>query len=62
MANFSLDDILNSDPLGLLSELKPMTPTVTTDERLVVSFEEINHFVETHGHEPTSSSDMNERR
>ena len=61
MAKFSLDDILNNDPLGLLGEVKAKNPIVTTDDRLVASFEEINSFFEAHGREPLPSMDINER-
>ncbi len=62
MDKFSLDEILNSDPLGLLNEAKTKNPIITNDDRLVVSFEEINKFYETNGYEPQKSSDMHERR
>lgn len=61
MDRFSLDDILNNDPLELLSELKVKNPVVTSDDRLVVSFEEINDFYEKHKQEPQKSADMSER-
>ncbi len=61
MAKFSLDDILNNDPLGLLGEVKAKNPIVTADDRLVASFEEINSFFELHGREPLASMDINER-
>ncbi|WMP17544.1 GIY-YIG nuclease family protein [Thiothrix lacustris] len=57
-----LQAILADDPLGLL-EVKPQTShVVTADERLVAAFEEINTFVETHGHEPSASRDIQERK
>ena len=57
-----LQAILVDDPLGLL-EVKPQTShVVTADERLVAAFEEINTFVETHGHEPSASRDIQERK
>jgi len=62
MDRFSLDDILNNDPLDLLGELKVKNPIVTADHRLIASFEEINDFYEKHGTEPTKSTDMHERR
>ena len=62
MAKFSLDDILNDDPLGLLGEVKAKNPIVTADDRLVASFEEINSFFDMNRREPKKSSDMNERR
>jgi len=62
MAKFTLDDILKSDPLGLLGEVKAKNPIVTADDRLIASFEEINSFVEKQGHEPKRSNDMSERK
>ncbi len=57
-----LQTILADDPLGLL-DVKPLTSNVVTaDERLVAAFEEINTFVETHGHEPAASRDIQERK
>lgn len=55
-------NILEADPLGLL-DVKPKTSSVlTADARLLASFEEINDFFRTHGHEPTESRDIQERR
>jgi len=62
MAKFSLDDILDNDPLGLLGEVKAKNPIVTADDRLIASFEEINNFFELKGKEPIKSDDMNERK
>lgn len=54
--------ILQDDPLGLL-EIKPKTSSViSADDRLISSFEEINHFVREHGTEPAESRDISERR
>lgn len=61
MDEFSLDEILNGDPLGLLNEPKVKTKTFNDDDRLAASFEEINAFVEQNGREPQKSSDMHER-
>ncbi len=61
MAKFSLDDILDNDPLDLLTELKVKNPVVTADDRLIATFEEINDFYEKNACEPTRSRDMNER-
>lgn len=61
MDRFSLDDILDNDPLELLNEMKVKNPLATADERLIASFEEINKFYETNGREPIHSSEMNER-
>ncbi|MCK4441245.1 MAG: GIY-YIG nuclease family protein, partial [Sulfurovaceae bacterium] len=62
MAKFTLDDILDNDPLNLLGEVKAKNPVVTADDRLVASFEEINNFIDANGREPFKSNDMNERR
>lgn len=61
MADFSLDDILNNDPLGLLCDLKPKTISASGDDRLIYGFEEINSFVAQNGHEPKKSVNLNER-
>jgi len=61
MVEFSLDEILADDPLGLLGELKPKAKTSNENDRLVSSFEEINAFIEANGQEPQKSANMNER-
>ena len=61
MVEFSLDDILANDPLGLLNEPKAITKALNEDDRLISSFEEISTFVEQNGHEPQKSSNMQER-
>ena len=61
MVEFSLDDILANDPLGLLNEPKAITKALNEDDRLISSFEEINTFVEQNGHEPQKSPNMQER-
>ncbi len=61
MNRYSLDDILDNDPLKLLSDLKVKNPIITADDRLVASFEEINDFYEKNSCEPQKSTDMNER-
>ena len=57
-----LQAILADDPLGLLDVKLQVSNVVTADERLIAAFEEINTFVETHGHEPTASRDIQERK
>lgn len=61
MAEFSLDEILNDDPLGLLNEAKAKIKTFNDDDRLISSFEEINIFIETNKREPLQSVNMQER-
>lgn len=61
LIEFSLDEILADDPLGLLSEPKVRTKSLNEDDRLVGSFEEINAFIQNYGHEPQKSTNMTER-
>lgn len=61
MVEFSLDEILADDPLGLLGEAKSKAKSLNEDDRLVSSFEEINAFIEINGYEPQKSANMNER-
>jgi hypothetical protein len=61
LIEFSLDEILEGDPLGLLSEPKARTKTLNEDDRLLVSFEEINDFIEKNGRTPQKSTNMSER-
>jgi len=61
LIEFSLDEILAGDPLGLLNEPKARTKTLNEDDRLVGSFEEINDFIEKNGRAPQKSTNMSER-
>lgn len=61
MVEFSLDEILTSDPLGLLGEAKAKAKSLNEDDRLISSFEEINDFIEKNGREPKKSTNMSER-
>ena len=61
MNRFSLEDILNSDPLELLSYLKVKNPIITSDDRMINAFEEINSFYEKNGCEPQKTTDIFER-
>ncbi len=61
MAEYSIDEILNSDPLGLLGDLKTRPKSLNEDDRLAASFEEINSFFEQNGREPQKSTNMHER-
>ncbi|OHE08649.1 MAG: hypothetical protein A3J96_05040 [Sulfurimonas sp. RIFOXYC2_FULL_36_7] len=58
---FSLDEILNDDPLNLLSEAKARVKSLNEDDRLLATFEEINTFFELNGHESQKSTNMSER-
>lgn len=46
-----LQEIFSNDPLGLL-DIKQRSTSISTDERLLTSFEEINSFFETHNRKP----------
>ena len=56
-----LEAIIANDPLGLL-HVKPKTASITTDDRLIQSFQEINQFYATHQREPEEGDDINERK
>lgn len=56
----TLNNIFESDPLGLL-EIKAKNPVITADDRLIVTFEEINDFYEKNNCEPQKTTDMTER-
>ncbi len=64
MINFKkeLAKILDDDPLGLLVTKPSNSSSVTTDDRLVASFIEINDFFAKHGKEPNESTDIGERK
>jgi hypothetical protein len=61
MHEFSIEDILSNDPLGILVEAKTKAKLINEDDRLIASFEEINSFIEANGHEPKKSTNMSER-
>ena len=61
MVEFSLDEILNDDPLNLLSESKAKAKSFNEDDRLAATFEEINNFIEQNGYKPQKSTNMSER-
>jgi hypothetical protein len=56
-----LEAIIANDPLGLL-HVKPKVASITPDDRLIQSFQEINQFYLTHQREPEESNDINERK
>lgn len=61
MEKDNLLDLINDDDLGLLDlEKKPIS--VTSDDRLVESFIEINNFFEINGVEPKSGGDIHEHK
>ena len=61
MHEFSLEDILSNDPLGILVEAKPKAKSINEDDRLIASFEEINSFIETNGHELLGRKEFGQR-
>lgn len=54
--------ILENDPLDLLKEKAKVSSVISPDNRLKESFDAINQFIDEHGHEPTKSRDINERK
>ena len=50
-----LSEIFNNDPLGLLNVNAKNLNQLTSSERLVAKFEEINDFIDTNNREPESS-------
>ena len=58
--NNELKKILNDDPLGIL-RLR-VSQSVTVDQRLKVSFEEINKFIDENNKEPEENIDITERK
>ena len=55
-----LKKILNDDPLGIL-KLR-VSQTITIDQRLIDSFQEINRFIDENKREPEESIDITERK
>ncbi len=57
-----LEVILETDPLDLL-KVRPKASTIlSTDGRLIASFEEINAFMREHDREPVANRDIGERK
>ncbi len=61
MKKEDLLNLINDDDLGLLS-IKQVNTPVTTEERLVASFLEINNFVETNKREPQAGGNITEHQ
>ena len=57
-----LQNILENDPLKLLDVKSKASNTISSDERLVSSFKEINSFFKKNGREPKKSNDIEERK
>ena len=53
--------IFENDTLGLL-KTKPISSPITSDQRLISSFEEINTFFSEHNREPSETLDIIERK
>ena len=53
--------IFENDTLGLL-KANPISTPITSDQRLITSFEEINNFFDEHKKEPSETSDIIERK
>ncbi|MBL7004940.1 MAG: GIY-YIG nuclease family protein [Gammaproteobacteria bacterium] len=57
-----LQAILENDPLGILKTKAKTSSVISADNRLKASFEEINQFIDTNGHEPRKSREIHERK
>ena len=55
--NKVLDEIFNSDSMGLLDVKSKASPVLNADERLIASFQEINAFFEKENREPQPSTE-----
>lgn len=53
--------IFENDTLGLL-KANPISTPITSDQRLITSFEEINNFFDKHKKEPSETTDIIERK
>ena len=53
--------LIKDDDLGLLN-FKSKQDAVTTDDRLLSSFQQINNFVKDNGREPKAGGDINEHQ
>jgi T5orf172 domain len=60
--NKILNDIFDSDPLGLLNVKPATSPARNEDERLVASFNEINDFYEKNNKEPEQGGGIQEHQ
>lgn len=58
----SLDDILADSDFGDIFNYKAVNLVITSDDRLIESFNEINQFIDEYGHEPIANLDMKERK
>jgi|SRR3989344_2063926 len=54
--------IIGEDELGLLKAKSDNSSAITADQRLVDSFEEINHFMQVHNREPEIGKEIQEHR
>ena len=61
LLTFELKLIFENDTLGLL-KTKPISSPITSDQRLISSFEEINTFFSEHNREPSETLDIIERK
>lgn len=57
-----LDEILSDPDFGDIFTIKPKAPAISTDSRLIESFEEINRFIDENQRIPQESSDISERK
>ena len=58
----SLDEILADSEFGNVFTSKSSNNVATADQRLIDSFEEVNRFIDSNGHQPNNQSDINHRK
>ncbi|MGO2117885.1 MAG: GIY-YIG nuclease family protein [Fusobacterium sp.] len=59
---YSLNDILENDPLDLLGIDKSKNKPKTENDKLIESFEEINRYYDEYGKKPEKNRNLSERR
>ncbi len=62
MKKEDLINLINDDDLGLLKVKPTNSSAVTSDERLIASFLEINNFIEENNREPESGNGLQEHQ
>lgn len=58
----SIADIFEDDDLGILNSKPQKSSVKTEDQRLIDSFEEINTFIDSNGHEPQQGNSITEMK
>ncbi|MGM0519614.1 MAG: GIY-YIG nuclease family protein [Campylobacterota bacterium] len=62
MDRLTLEEILQSDPLEVLKDIKPKAKVSSDEQRLIDGFESINKFYEVNGFEPKKNTNISQRQ